>query len=177
MTIEVECSSCGKVLRVKDSNAGKRGKCPSCGEVVQIPELEEDYYEAEVVDDGGDEWDEAIDSGDDDRVPCSMCGEMIKANASKCRFCGEVFDEDLKQSERKKKRRKKRGGRYAADDEDMTTGDWIVAVICSGIGCIAGIVWMIQGKPKGTKMFAVSFGFVILWNVVRLIFAILNGEI
>jgi hypothetical protein len=53
----------------------------------------------------------------------------------------------------------------------MTTGDWVVAVLCSGIGCIAGIIWMIQGKPKGGKMVMVSFGFAILWNIVRFILA------
>ena len=27
----------------------------------------------------------------------------------------------------------------------------IVAILCSGIGCVDGIVWMIQGKPKGKR--------------------------
>ena len=45
--------------------------------------------------------------------------------------------------------------------------EWVIAILCSGIGCIVGIVWMIQGKPKGKKMFLVSFCMQILWGIVR----------
>lgn len=34
--IEVECE-CGRVIKTKDENAGKKARCPDCGEVVQIP--------------------------------------------------------------------------------------------------------------------------------------------
>ena len=67
--------------------------------------------------------------------------------------------------DRKKKARKAKSG--GGDDDDMTTGDWVVACLCSGIGCIAGIIWMIQGKPKGSKMLGVSFLMTIFWNVVK----------
>lgn len=36
MPIDVECG-CGKTFRVKDEHAGKRGKCPACGEMLTIP--------------------------------------------------------------------------------------------------------------------------------------------
>ena len=85
---------------------------------------------------------------------------MIVATAAKCRFCGEIFDAKMKKTARKNST----GG----DDDDMTTGDWVAAVLCSGIGCIAGIIWMIQGKKKGLKMFGISFGFCILWNMISL---------
>lgn len=39
MMIRVTCGSCGKTLTVKDSNAGKRGKCPDCGAAISVPEL------------------------------------------------------------------------------------------------------------------------------------------
>ena len=42
-----------------------------------------------------------------------------------------------------------------------------VAILCSGIGCIAGLVWMIQGKPKGMKMFGISILMAIFWSFVR----------
>jgi hypothetical protein len=58
-------------------------------------------------------------------------------------------------------------GRSKRDDSTLGTTDWILAVICSGIGCIMGIIWMIQGKPKGAKMLGVSILFAILWNIVR----------
>ncbi|RKY14781.1 MAG: hypothetical protein DRP63_07960 [Planctomycetota bacterium] len=37
MAIELTCPGCGKRLRVADSAAGKKGKCPACGAVVEIP--------------------------------------------------------------------------------------------------------------------------------------------
>lgn len=57
--------------------------------------------------------------------------------------------------------------RRAPSDLDLTVPDWLLAVLCSGIGCIMGIVWIIQGKPKGGKMLMISFLFAVLWNIVR----------
>jgi hypothetical protein len=37
MTIEFHCHSCQQLVRVAATAAGKRGKCPHCGTVVQIP--------------------------------------------------------------------------------------------------------------------------------------------
>lgn len=38
MPIDLDCPKCGRVLRVADQYAGRRGKCPACGGSVQIPE-------------------------------------------------------------------------------------------------------------------------------------------
>ncbi len=171
MSIKVSCDSCGKQLSVRDEAAGKRVKCPDCGGVVQIPEPD-DVMDAEVAEDNPFAGDDiASDGAKDDRKPCPACGEMIVKTAGKCRFCGEIFDAALK---KKAKGRKSSGG-YSDDNADMSTGDWVVAILCSGIGCIAGIVWMIQGKPKGTKMFLVSFGMQIFWGVVRLMIELANN--
>src|SRR5688572_1306441 len=35
--IRFACPSCGKVCNAKDEAAGTRGKCPGCGQVMQIP--------------------------------------------------------------------------------------------------------------------------------------------
>ena len=35
--IEFDCPQCGKKLRVRDELAGKKGKCPGCGNVVVVP--------------------------------------------------------------------------------------------------------------------------------------------
>ena len=37
MAISIECSGCKKRLQVKDAMAGKRGKCPSCGQTIVVP--------------------------------------------------------------------------------------------------------------------------------------------
>lgn len=44
MTISVTCP-CGKQLRAKPEHAGKRAKCPGCGQVLMIPAAETDLQE------------------------------------------------------------------------------------------------------------------------------------
>lgn len=171
MPISFSCRKCGKKLKAPDSAAGKSSKCPGCGATVTCPEP---VYEAEpIVSDVPDilpddpyGLDDSKPYGlDEDNVqplpsaeprrPCPMCGEMILASAAKCRFCGEVFDETLKKSEVKKKKKKKRKS-SDPDAENLSAGDWIAAILCSDFACIASIIWMIQGKPKGLKMLGVS---------------------
>jgi phage FluMu protein Com len=36
--MRVECSACNAHLKVPNTASGKRGKCPKCGEVIEIPE-------------------------------------------------------------------------------------------------------------------------------------------
>ncbi|HXT60513.1 MAG TPA: hypothetical protein VN699_17865 [Pirellulales bacterium] len=62
-------------------------------------------------------------------------------------------------------------------DSELGTGDWILAALCGGIACILGIVWMIQGKPKGIKMVGISILFAVIWNVLRLAAAYLTNSL
>jgi predicted RNA-binding Zn-ribbon protein involved in translation (DUF1610 family) len=172
VAIRVTCSACGKTLQARDSSAGKKAKCPGCGAVIEVPEA---IYDAEEIADAGagaspeDEF-SGMDFGGyeeapaDDRRACPACGEMIKTSASRCRYCGEVFDAGLKRKAKKKKSRRS----VAEDDENLSAGEWVVAILCSGIGCIMGIIWMIQGKPKGLKMFGISILMQLFWGAVRL---------
>jgi DNA-directed RNA polymerase subunit M/transcription elongation factor TFIIS len=169
VSIEVNCPNCGKKLKAPDSAAGKRAKCPGCGSAVKVPE--EQVYDAEEVAEEADEYGfmNADDSqfeavAEPKRRPCPACGEMIVAGAAKCRFCGEVFDETLKRKERKKARQA-----ASAEDSDLTASDWVFCILCSGITCIAGVIYMIQGKPKGLKIFGISLAMVIFWNIVRFV--------
>jgi DNA-directed RNA polymerase subunit M/transcription elongation factor TFIIS len=171
MSISFQCPQCGKKLKAPDNAAGKSSSCPGCGSKVTCPEP---VYDAEVVEmemapdkpKGFDPFADLDDdkpynvagtpppteSADDGRRPCPMCGEMIVATAAKCRYCGEVFDPTLKKAKSKKKKKK----RYDAEDESLSGSEIAIGIICSGIGCIAGLVWMIQGKPKGLKMVGLS---------------------
>jgi hypothetical protein len=97
------------------------------------------------------------------RRPCPMCGEMIPVSAVQCRFCKEIFDPKLKKAQTKKMSVASGDG-----DDDLSVGEWLVAIFCSGIGCILGIIWMIQGKPKGKKMFGISILMGIIWRVIGL---------
>jgi predicted RNA-binding Zn-ribbon protein involved in translation (DUF1610 family) len=102
---------------------------------------------------------------DDSRRPCPMCGEMIVTTAAKCRFCGEVFDATLKKAKSKKKKKK-----YDAEDESLTGSEIAIGILCSLVGCIAGLVWMIQGKPKGLKMVGIAIVADIIKSVIYAVF-------
>jgi predicted RNA-binding Zn-ribbon protein involved in translation (DUF1610 family) len=177
--IQVTCPSCNATLKTADSSAGKRAKCPKCGGVIQIPELappppapDDEYVldaEANPLSGFSDAELSAGAPTGDDRKPCPACGEMIVRSAVKCRFCGEIFDPVLKKKEQKSRA-------VAEGDDDLSVGEWIVAILCSGIGCIIGIIWMIQGKPKGKKMLLVSLAVQGFWVLVQVVLGVLNAQ-
>ena len=151
MPISVDCPSCGKTLRAKDSAAGKSAKCPSCAELITIPAMEE-VYDAEDVESpvadgefgGGDSYDSpAIPDG----RACPACGEMVKEQAKKCRHCGEVFDADLK---RRSGRKKSSGSRRREGYPLADLGKRFLGAMADGL--------------VGLLLFAPGFGFIIAAN-------------
>ena len=193
MSIKFHCTQCGRAITAPDSGAGRKGKC-SCGAVVTVPRASQvpqaaprnDVLDAEVLpaepvlDDLSQEpplppaepdtYGFANESSApaaapaEQRRPCPMCGEMIALNAIKCRFCNEIFDPAMKKAQAKQVRRTSRGADY---DDDMTGAEWVLAILCSGIGCIVGIVWLIQGKRKGGKMLAVSLITSVIVTIIK----------
>lgn len=180
MPIKVTCAGCGVSLTTPDTSAGKRAKCPKCGQAIEIPaasaeeEIEEEVFDAEPSPFDGLSEEEMTDGevSQEQRNPCPACGEMIVRGAVKCRFCGEIFDETLKKQEQKKQKKET----VAAEGGDMTTVDWVIAILCTGIGCIVAIVWMIQGKPKGKKMLLVCLCVQAFWVVVQFAVALLSQD-
>lgn len=182
MPIRMNCENCQAKLAIPDQYAGRRGKCPKCGWPIDVPAASKPPEHVTPAGPNFDDLDPARPFDDDelqpapppatptadDRRPCPACGEMIMRNAIKCRFCNEIFDPELKKRERK--------ARGYDEDEDLSTGEWVVAILCSGIGCIIGLVWMIQGKPKGKKMLLVSLAVQGIWMVVNLLIAAAGGD-
>jgi hypothetical protein len=96
-------------------------------------------------------------SDGEERRPCPACGEFILASAVKCRYCGEVFDSSLRRSST---------GRKRSDDGGMSTFDWVLVILCPGIGCIVAIVRLIQGKKSAGKMLGISIAMTVFWNLI-----------
>jgi len=162
MAIQFNCPACGKRTQAPEELAGKKARCPLCKDVIRVPAGPDDAEDAPLAEAAPPRPSARRSTegeGDERRRPCPMCGEMIREEAVRCRFCGEEFDGTGT-------RRRRRRSRSDVDSE-MSGGEWVLAILCSGIGCIVGIVYMIQGKPKGAKMFGVSLGMVVFWNIIR----------
>jgi len=91
-----------------------------------------------------------------DMKECDSCGEMIKRRARKCRFCGEYQGAHKKLQEK----------RSYADDDNLSIWEIIFAILCGGIACIVGIVYICQGKKKGWKLILVSIIANVIWRVL-----------
>jgi hypothetical protein len=60
------------------------------------------------------------------------------------------------------------GDRSAVPDAaDLTPVDWLVVVLCSGIGFIIGLLRLAQGKPSAGKMIGISLLFMLIWFGIR----------
>lgn len=48
MAIQFQCPHCDKALKVRDELGGKRGKCPNCSQIVQVPRPQPTVAEQQV---------------------------------------------------------------------------------------------------------------------------------
>jgi len=114
MAIVFRCK-CGREIRVKDALAGKKGKCPECGAVVQVPTLEEAAAtpppqqtpaapEAPVPEAPTDAPTEETTQR---TKPCVHCGKHIPVEAVFCTHCGTHL-----------RTGKKHGGENVAQEEE-----------------------------------------------------------
>lgn len=94
---------------------------------------------------------------------------MIQKKAAKCRYCGEIFDPALKRRTSGSRSR----SRYGDDDDNLNTVEWLVVIFCGFIGCIVGIIYMIQGKPKGSKMLGYSIAAGVIWRLVGTVISLI----
>lgn len=112
MPIKIQCEHCQSSLTVNDKMAGKQGKCPKCGEVLQIPaaggdelNLESDPLEAagQGADAGGGGWGAGARSPLDDLLDeagvraastgpvCPSCSADLEPDSVMCVECGFSF--------------------------------------------------------------------------------------
>jgi DNA-directed RNA polymerase subunit RPC12/RpoP len=101
MAIEFHCPQCQRLMRTPDATAGKKGKCPGCGAITDIPRsaaaaaregastIKPAYQAAPAAPPAA--------AADKIEFPCSQCGKPVRTAASlagkkgKCPNCGGIF--------------------------------------------------------------------------------------
>jgi hypothetical protein len=96
-------------------------------------------------------------AADEDSIPCRFCGEAIKRQAKKCRHCGEFLDGSARDAPKQ-----------APTDDTLSATEIIFGILCGGIACIFGIVWVLQGKKKGWKLIGIAL-------ISQMIFGAINA--
>lgn len=167
MEIRFTCPSCAAKLVLSQEFAGGEVRCPKCGTVSTAPAADAAAPAPgplATAPAGPRQGGAAPQRTGQHR--CPACGELYDAHSSKCPHCNEWFDDAV---------RAKHGiapAEATLGDDSLSIVEWLLVVLCSGIGCIVGIVYLCQGNPKGKKMFLYSLGFAIFWSVVQ---AAMNG--
>ncbi len=146
MTINFSCEICGKTLSTSDEKAGRKAKCPGCGEMLIVPSPEGVATSDEV--DLPDEFDAPAlprkrSSSGGGKIPCPMCGEKVSAAADKCEFCGEPLEPQKSGG----------GGHAIIEVGDVITAGWNAFKaemgLSIGIVIIAALIGGMSGVPQG----------------------------
>ena len=167
MPINMSCPSCGKTLSAPDSAAGKRAKCPSCGQIMIVPGAAQQAgglsprrhltrHPCRRSSTAASSWLDELDGASHRRE---------RARRSSRRHPGPAANRDGPARMRRNDRRRRgempllqgylrpaieSAGQKAAggDDATLTPENGSSVFLFAGIGCIVGIVYAIQGKPK-----------------------------
>lgn len=89
MAIEFNCPHCDKSLSTSEDRAGRKAKCPGCGEVVTVPGEIPPSLPVSAADDLPPPPRTTGGRDDRPRVDCPMCGGQVLVTAKKCKHCGE----------------------------------------------------------------------------------------
>ncbi len=80
--MKFECPECSQHIEISEDLLGETVECPSCNASIQLT------FEAPA---------ESLEQKEKATKDCPYCGEEILAKARKCKHCGEILDEALKQ--------------------------------------------------------------------------------
>jgi predicted Zn finger-like uncharacterized protein len=146
MPTVIDCPDCSRRLVVPDELADRKVRCPTCGSTfeaqaaLQQPEPSSTREEAPAP---------PVPSQEDgERRPCPYCKELIRVEASRCRYCGEEFEEeDVPQPRRRRVRRDCEPHRATLV---LVLG--IISLVVGFVGFFTGLAAWIMGSADLKKM-------------------------
>jgi predicted Zn finger-like uncharacterized protein len=202
--MQVTCSNCQSKIRVPDSAAGKKGKCPKCGNIIAIPALAapEDVASEPIAEtppssafdfEAGPAPSAKASRDTDDALESGPPPRKSKARAADDE---EDYDDDA-DDDRPRKRIKKRSSEESVALSATSLGLGIGSSVFGAGSCcctivtaplafilgIAALVLGIIGMKKGGKVMAIigmSLGGVgivlaLLWIILTVVFAVSGG--
>ena len=109
MPISVACPVCAARIKAPDLAAGRRVKCPKCGEPLAVPSATGPT--PDWVPDSPPEAASAENVQQPETKKCPFCGGEVMAIARKCRHCDETIDVKLRAAEEAKRKQRRTDGK------------------------------------------------------------------
>lgn len=137
---------CGKSLSADATAAGKKAKCPNCGQVVQIPPAAIKKPESQPAPATKSIWDEVDESGAAaaSAATCPICGEAM-ATATVCSACGYDSESKLQPIRKSSAAAKPRAGLFAKLANRPWWLNWVAFL------AYVGVVWLVsRASPIGS---------------------------
>ncbi len=131
MPITFRCAACAKILRVPDTMAGKKGKCPKCDAILQVPTESEDESQAQPAPARRSPRPSPAAIVDKKALPPHR--RIDKANDDEF---ADAPEEDT--SRPRKKRKTKQRGMSTGLLVGLVAGAFGLLLLCSGVG---GLAW------------------------------------
>jgi hypothetical protein len=150
MPTVMKCPSCKKSLKLNDSLAGKRVRCPACQKPFQVPKGEderEEVDELEEVPTSEEEAETAVQAkrpAARSRRPPDEDDEEDERPARRSRRARDE-DEDDEEEEEERPRRRRRRRRRSGGDASAGTGPLVLGILSIVFSC-APIIGVILGR-------------------------------
>ena len=161
-------------LSTSEDKAGRSAKCPGCGERVTVPQPGAQSSAPSIEEDWEVPPEEPRPSlsrqstrsrsatvrsedADQERQPCPMCGELIRAAAVKCRYCGELLEDTLNEGaspgdELTAGAIFDNAWRVFQNHAGLLIGSWVLSTFIQFVfylGMVLLITLLTQGQPQG----------------------------
>lgn len=157
MPVEFRCSHCDKKLKVKDDLAGKKIKCPGCGEPTIVPAAKTP-----------------------ERGPPNVSEEESIKSLNLKKFRIKPIDPDeedvnLEELEGAVVLRKKREAEALAKppSQPLQPIDWILGLLCNVVAVVLAIVWIAKGqRSRGLKLLLLCLVMLVFQIAVAVLFIV-----